>query len=196
MDRPYVCGGTRDNSLEIPDLELKLIADGPINDPQSKAKGWAFGAAFPWTTLTQIGHSGTAPVIGDIHRFNLMKMFWPVQVVNGSYVKDESQSEKYWCFAPTHMLDIHRPYFWGYLQFAGTAESPVNPDSDWATKLALSDALGLCTRPRDQITYPREMINLQPGQSLIDHPSGYVITAVAPSGTQYQITAEGQLTQI
>lgn len=194
MDRPYVCGGTRDDSLEIPDLELKLIADGPVNDPHSKAKGWAFGAAFPWTTLTQIGHPGTAPVVGDIHRFNLMKMFWPVQVINGAYVKDETQPEKYWCFAPTHMLDIHRPHFWGYLQFAETADSTITPDADWTTKLALCDALGLLTRPRDQITYPRSSVNLQPGQTLIDHPTGYAITAIAPSGTQYQITADGRLT--
>lgn len=196
MDRPYVCGGTRDNSLEIPGLELKLFADGPVNDPQSKARGWAFGAAIPWSTLTQIGHSGSAPVMGDIHRFNLMKMFWPVEVINGTYVKNESEPEKYWCFAPTHMLDIHRPHFWGYLQFAETADSPITPDQDWPTKLALCEAIGLRTRPRDQITYPKDKVILQAGQSIVDHPTGYAITAIAPSGTQYQITATGQLTQV
>ncbi|MFM9874550.1 MAG: carbohydrate-binding family 9-like protein [Fimbriimonadaceae bacterium] len=166
MDKPYICGGTRDDSLEIPGLELALLTDGAVNDPSTQATGWEFAAAIPWSTLTQIGHPGTAPQPGDIHRFNLMKMFWPVEVRDGAYHKVESEPEKYWCLAPTHVFDIHRPWLWAYLQFAQSANETPYSDPDWETKLALCQTLGLTSRTRAQGPTPPEEIKLQPTQTL------------------------------
>jgi hypothetical protein len=166
MDKPYICGGTRDDSLEIPGLELALLTDGAVNDPSTKATGWEFAAAIPWSTLTQIGHPGTSPEPGDVHRFNLMKCWWPVEILNGAYHKVESEPEKYWCFAPTHVLDIHRPWFWAYLQFAETPTERPYTDPNWQTKLELCQTLGFTTRSRAQGPTPPQEIQLQPNQSL------------------------------
>ena len=188
MDRPYICGGTMNPELEIPGLELAILADGSVNDPSSKATGWEFGAAIPWKALTQIDQE--PPQAGDIWRFNLMKCFWPVEVVDGTYQKSETEPEKYWCLAPTGVVDIHRPWFWAYLQFAESADQTPYKDPDWDTKLALCQALGFTSRARADGPNPKDSLYLQPNQTLIDHPSGY---AVQTSG--YQLSADGRLTQ-
>lgn len=190
MDRPYVTGGRRDDSLEIQDLQLKIVTDGEINNPARPGTFWSVEAAFPWTCLTHIGHS--APSNGDIWRFNLMKMFYPVEVVNGEYRKT-GEEERYWTFAPTRMLDIHRPYMWGYLEFAEDASHAVPIDPDWETKFALVRALRLHDRLRSQVEFPRSALELGPGQEVVDHPSGFAIRSVSPTGSVWQLSADGLL---
>lgn len=182
MDKPYICGGTRDDSLEIPGLELALLTDGAVNDPSTKATGWEFAAAIPWSTLTQIGHSGNPPQPGDIHRFNLMKCWWPVEVRDGAYHKIESEPEKYWCLAPTHVLDIHRPWLWAYLQFTeSTGETPYI-DQDWETKVALCQTLGFTSRKRSQGPTPELEIQLQSSQRIVNGAVHSGNLSLAPDG--------------
>lgn len=190
MDRPYVCGGRRDNSLEIPGLKLALVTDGPVNDPSSKATFWSFEAAFPWNCLAPLGHGAPRP--RDCWRFNLMKMFYPVEVRDGAYQKT-AEEERYWTFAPTGIMDIHRPYFWGYLEFAEDSSHAPQIDPDWPTKFELVRALGLHQRPRNQTSLDALDVRLSRGQQLIDHPSGFAIRAAGESGAVYTISADGQL---
>lgn len=186
MNKPYICSGTRDDSLEIPGLELALLTDGAVNDPSTQATGWEFAVAIPWATLAQIGHSGTPPQLGDIHRFNLMKCWWPVAVRDGAYHKIESEPEKYWCLAPTHVLDIHRPWFWAYLQFAESANATPFSDPDWETKLALCNTLGFTTRTRLDGPTPLQEVKLQPNQTLHED---------SVRSSNFELTIEGLLQQ-
>lgn len=173
MDRPYITGGTRDDSLEIPGLEMQIVTDGPVNDPAKRAGFWQVGAAIPWQTLNQIGHLGTAPEAGEQWRIQLMKMEYPAEVIGGAYQKSETVPESYWCFTPTEVMDIHRPWFWGYLHFAETADSPTPLDANWEAKLALCQAMGLDCRTRAQGPLPKLEVQLLPGMSLRDAESGY-----------------------
>lgn len=192
MDRPYICGGTRCDDLEIPDLGLVLVTDGAVNDPSATERGWRFGAAFPWTFLTQIGQSGKAPSAGDTWKFNMMKMFWPVEVRDGVYVKDHTQPEKYWTFAPTNVLDIHRPHIWGSLHFAESA-GDVPADEDWDTKFGLIQAVGLDSRSRAEGLLPREDLRLLADHIVLEHESGFAVRTMSPSGRFYTMTADGRL---
>jgi len=193
MDKPYICGGIRNNDLEIPGLRLHLLTDGAVNDPGATERGWQFAAAFPWATFTQLGHSGGAPVAGDIWNFNLMKVFWPVEVRDGVYAKDESQPEKYWTFASTGVVDIHRPHVWGALHFADSA-GDVPEDGDWKTKFGLIQAVGLDVRSRAEGLLPRQDLKLLAEHIVLSHSSGYAIRTLAPSGRLWTMTADGRLT--
>ncbi len=195
MDKPYICGGTRDDRLEIPDLELALLTDGAVNDPSTQATGWEFAAAIPWSTLTQIGHSGNPPQPGEVHRFNLMKCWWPIKVQDGEYQKDDSQPEKYWCLAPTGVLDIHRPWLWAYLHFTNSTTETPYVDPDWNTKLALCHTAGLTSRFRADGPTPKKLIELTATQNLIDDPSGYAIKANSSGGEYTTLTADGKLSK-
>lgn len=192
MNRPYICGGTRSNELEIPDLKLHLLTHGAVNDPSKQEEGWQFAATFPWDTLTQIGHSGDAPSPGEAWRFNLMKVFWPVLIQDGQYAKDTSRSESYWTFAPTGVLDIHRPHVWGYLHFADSQTPPME-DEDWETKLGLIQAMGLDSRSRAEGILPRSDLKVRSEQIVLEHSSGFAIRTMSPSGRFYTMTADGRL---
>jgi hypothetical protein len=190
MDRPYVNGGTRNNSFEVTNLDLHLQAHGTVNDPSSIDTGWEFAAAFPWSAFESIGLN-EPPTLGDIYRFNLMKMFWPIEVRDGLYHKLEDGNERYWCYGPTHMMDIHRPWFWPYLQFAESSHDIDYQDPDWDTKFDLCRSLALDSRPRSQTNFPARDIILHPTQKVAEHPTGY---AVESRG--YHITALGELALI
>ncbi|MDI9635643.1 carbohydrate-binding family 9-like protein [Kamptonema cortianum] len=156
MDRPYICGGTRDDSWEIPGKVLHVLAEGSVNDASSEGTGWSFAAAFPWRAFGNPSGTGEPPRIGDQWRFNLMKVAWPIEVEAGVYRKKESESTRYWVLAPTGVEDIHRPHFWGYIQFEESADSEFRLDPLWEAKYDLAEACGLTSHARSEPPIPRE----------------------------------------
>ncbi|MBL8069153.1 MAG: carbohydrate-binding family 9-like protein [Armatimonadetes bacterium] len=191
MDRPYVTGGTRDDSLEVAGLAMEIMTDGPVNDPSTRAGFWQVGAAIPWRALNQIGHPGSPPECGETWRFQLMKMEYPAEVADGKYRKSQTEAEKYWCFAPTLVMDIHRPWFWGYLHFAESASAQPPVDPDWDTKFALCRAMGLDSRSRAEGPLACGKAQLVPGMDLTTQTDGY---ALAYKG--WRLDSQGRMGRI
>lgn len=169
MDRPYVCGGTRNDAWEIPGLETHLVTHGPVNDPSSECRGWDLNAFFPWESFGPPGGDGRAPERGDIWRCNLMKVAYPVEVRDGQYRHVEGATERYWVAAPTGIVDIHRPHSWAFLVFADCSE-PCLPDLGWADRELLAEISGLNGRKRsegllnfDQIELPERVTRVRDG---------------------------------
>lgn len=107
MDRPYIFGGTRDDSWEVPGLKLDVQSDGHGS--------WQFTAVFPWADL------GVKPEPGDVWLANLMRVEHPTL---GDGVIDPSGETRYWVAQPTGVVDIHRPAQWATLHFVDT-EAPT-----------------------------------------------------------------------
>ncbi len=162
MDRPYVCGGTRNDDWEIPGLATHIVTYGPVNDPSSECQGWDLTAFFPWAAFGAPGSTGQAPEVGDVWRANLMKVAYPVEVRDGQYGMAEGAAERYWVAASTGIVDIHRPHSWAYLAFASDPTWHVQ-DATWGDRETLAQISGLNSRKRAEGLHDFGALNLPPG---------------------------------
>ena len=56
---------------------------------------------------------------GDQWRVNFSRVEWPLSVVDGAYRKpSRGSAEHNWVWSPQHVVDMHRPETWGYVQFS------------------------------------------------------------------------------
>ena len=107
MDRPYIFGGRRYDSWEVPGLSLDTRGDG-------RGK-WSFRATFPWQDIA------ARPVAGDIWLANLMRVEHPT-LADGAL--DPNGETHYWVAQPTGVIDIHRPAQWATLHFVEPGGRP------------------------------------------------------------------------
>jgi len=70
----------------------------------------------PWTALGKRGVS--PPADADQWRVNFSRVQWPLTVVDGTYQRIAGRSENNWVWSPQHVVDMHRPETWGYVQFS------------------------------------------------------------------------------
>ncbi len=128
LPRPYKDGGKAVNSWEIPGLKTAVHIDGTLNDPRDTDKGWSVELAFPWKVLGELAYQPAPPKDGDQWRVNFSRVEWEHEVVDGKYRKlaQAGKREDNWVWSPQHVIDMHRPEHWGYVQFStakpGTAE--------------------------------------------------------------------------
>jgi hypothetical protein len=94
--------------------------DGTLNDPRDIDRGWSVELAFPWAVLVKLQDDppGRRPVDGDTWRINFSRVEWLHEVVDGKYRKAPDRREDNWVWSPQHVIDMHRPERWGYLQFS------------------------------------------------------------------------------
>jgi hypothetical protein len=62
---------------------------------------------------------------------------WPFDIANGRYQTPKGAREDNWVWSPQHVVDMHRPETWGYVQFSSrTADAPVAfaPDPSWPAR--------------------------------------------------------------
>jgi hypothetical protein len=83
----------------------------------------------------------TAPRMGEFWRLNFSRVQWTVDIVEGAYRKRLGEDgkplpEDNWVWAPTGLIDIHCPEFWGFLFFTDHGEAMPIPE-DEQRKLAL-----------------------------------------------------------
>jgi hypothetical protein len=131
LGKPYRDGGPAMDSWEIPGLKTAVHVQGTLNDPSDTDKGWTVEMAFPWKVLKDAAHRQTPPKEGDQWRVNFSRVEWLHEVVDGKYRKVKGKKEDNWVWSPQHIIDMHRPETWGYVQFSrGKAGSvKFNPDS-------------------------------------------------------------------
>ena len=77
---------------------------------------------------------------GTQWRINFSRVQWNVKVENNSYVKLH-EPEHNWVWSPQWAINMHRPEYWGYLQFSsqkvGTNEDVFLTDTNWDTRMQL-----------------------------------------------------------
>jgi hypothetical protein len=119
LPRPYKDGGKPVNSWEIPGMKSAVHVDGTLNDARDTDRAWSVELAFPWTVLGELARRPSPPHDGDQWRVNFSRVEWsPLEVVGRAYRKGTNAKDANWVWSPQHVVDMHRPETWGYVQFA------------------------------------------------------------------------------
>ena len=139
LTRPYKDGGKAVNNWEIRGLQSAVHLDGTLNDPRDTDRGWTIELAVPWTALGELARRPSPPNDGDQWRVNFSRVEWPLDVVDGAYRPIAGRAEHNWVWSPQHVIDMHRPEEWGYVQFSSalTGTVPFRPDPTWPARVWL-----------------------------------------------------------
>ena len=130
LPRPYKDGGKALNSWEIPGLRSAVHLDGTPNDPRDTDRSWSVELAFPWKVLADAARRPAPPRDGDQWRVNFSRVEWTLDHSSGAYKKVAGVPEHNWVWSPQHVIDMHRPESWGYVQFSTgrPGETAFRPD--------------------------------------------------------------------
>jgi cellulose/xylan binding protein with CBM9 domain len=121
LPRPYKDDGKPVNNWEIRGLKSAIHLDGTLNVPGDTDRGWSVELAVPWAALGELARRRSPPADGDQWRVNFSRVEWPLTVVDGSYRPIQGRREHNWVWSPQHVVDMHRPETWGFVQFSSGA---------------------------------------------------------------------------
>jgi hypothetical protein len=121
LPRPYKDGGKPVNDWEIRGLKSAVHLDGTLNTPADVDRGWSAELAVPWSALGELARRPAPPADGDQWRVNFSRVEWPLTATGGTYRPVQGQNEHNWVWSPQHVIDMHRPETWGYVQFSTAA---------------------------------------------------------------------------
>lgn len=116
LDRAYRDQGSADNSWET-NANRAVQLRGTLNNPSDVDAGWSVEIAFPWECFSYFGGMPCPPNPGDTWRVNFSRVEWPLEIVDGEYVKPEGAKEDNWVWSPQGVVDMHQPEMWGYVTF-------------------------------------------------------------------------------
>lgn len=122
LNKPYLNGGTPNNSWEMPSMKSAIYVSGPVDDPSVKDKFWSVELALPFSDL--VDHSPTAsapPRNKDQWRINFSRVEWHVRDVRGHYEKIPNVPEDNWVWSSQDAINMHLPERWGFIQFSTDA---------------------------------------------------------------------------
>ncbi|KAG6976201.1 hypothetical protein JG688_00001617 [Phytophthora aleatoria] len=156
LNRPYRDGGHENSTRVDPKhgfdmlsggMRSAVFVKGPINDPSERLHYWTVEIALPLLQLASHSSSKVPPVSNSFWRINFSRVEWPVRVVMDGgtgkqhYEKKAGLSEENWVWSAQYAVDMHRPEWWGYLQFRPRGESPpmlsdeeVPLDPEWGVR--------------------------------------------------------------
>ena len=133
LPMPYRAGGQAVDSWEFHGLRSAVHVDGTLNHPGDVDRGWSVELAMPWSAFSPDERHPSAPRVGDQWRVNFSRVQWTTDVVNGAYRPRPNVPEHNWVWSPQHVVDMHRPERWGYVQFEAAAAAFV-PDAAWPAR--------------------------------------------------------------
>lgn len=153
MTKPYRYNGLPISAWDIAGLKAGIDLQGTINDPSDIDNGWTVELAIPWKTIKESATRGPGPFAGDKWRINFSRVQWRRDIVDGTYKKSinpatgKSYPEHNWVWSPQHVIDMHKPEYWGILQLSGiTAGEGIEKkavDPDFETKVVLRELFDL-----------------------------------------------------
>ena len=131
LPRPYKDDGKALNGWEIAGLRSAVFLDGTLNNPGDIDRGWSVELAMPWSALGELARRPAPPRDGDQWRVNFSRVQWPLEIAGASYRKPAGAREHNWVWSPQHVVDMHRPEWWGYVQFStsGPGRARFVPDA-------------------------------------------------------------------
>ncbi len=121
LTKPYKDGGKAIDAWEIAGLRTAVHVDGTINDHRDKDRGWSIEIAWPWRGLKQIADCPVPPRNDDQWRMNFSRVEWDHDIVDGKYHIIPKRPEHNWIWSPQHIVNMHSPERWGYVQFSTAA---------------------------------------------------------------------------
>ncbi len=149
LSKPYRDGGKAHDGWNIAGLKTAVHLDGTLNDPRDTDRGWTIEIAIPWEEIRKLESRPNpsprgfgVPTDGEQWRVNFSRVEWRFEVVDGKYQKVPNRKEDNWVWSPQHVIDMHRPEMWGYVQFStidaqrlqAVGGAPFRPDPAGAAK--------------------------------------------------------------
>jgi hypothetical protein len=125
LTKPYRNGGMPLSAWDVAGFEYGIQLHGTLNDPSDVDSHWVIEMAFPWKVLKETAPYRRPPLPGEQWRINFSRVQWQLDVVDGQYQKrinpesGQAFAENNWVWSPQYVIDMHRPEFWGYVQFSG-----------------------------------------------------------------------------
>lgn len=136
MDRPYLTGGNYTFAWQ-PTIQHKVFRQGTINDPSDTDEFWSLECFIPWSQFDRHPGGGQAPKVGDQWRISFSRVQWDLEVVDGKYVKVPDRHEHNWTWTNQHAINMHLPWYWGYVQFEKDLSVGFRPDPDHEERMKL-----------------------------------------------------------
>ncbi|KAF4325513.1 hypothetical protein BBO99_00002015 [Phytophthora kernoviae] len=138
LNRPYRDGGHENSSRVDPEHGFDMLGSGMRSavymkgrqgDPSERLHFWTAEIALPLAQLALHSKATVPPVANSHWRINFSRVEWPVRVVTDSsgkqhYVKELGLNEENWVWSSQYAVDMHRPEWWGYLQFRPQRKTP------------------------------------------------------------------------
>ena len=124
LTKPYRNGGLPISAWDIRGFKFGIHKQGTINDPSDIDTMWTVEMAFPWRILAEAAPGKRKPRDGEQWRVNFSRVQWRLDIVDGEYRKTinpetgEPYPEYNWVWSPQWAIDMHRPEYWGYVQFS------------------------------------------------------------------------------
>ncbi len=147
LTKPYRFGGMALSSWNFAGIKCGIHLQGTLNDPSDIDTCWTVELALPWNSLQETYTKNLKPETGDQWRINFSRVHWRLDVVDGKYSKTidpktgRSFPEHNWVWSPQHIVNMHKPEYWGYVQFsdiaAGEKKESFVKDPDFETKVML-----------------------------------------------------------
>ncbi|MCF2658985.1 carbohydrate-binding family 9-like protein [Parabacteroides distasonis] len=211
LSRPYRDNPVVMNNFEYMGMRQGISVDGTLNNPKDTDRSWSVEVFFPWKSIFEVDRGKTIPAAGDQFRVNFSRVEWASEVQDGKYVKvplpgEEKIRENNWVWAPTGVINIHMPEYWGYVQFsdqvAGQGETLFVQQPAEATKWILRNLYYRQSQYREKFgSYATTLADLRPeevcpaeqvGQlKIYSTPSMYEITLPASDGALWHIRQDG-----
>lgn len=149
MTKPYRYNGLPISAWDMAGLKTGIDLQGTLNDPSDIDTGWTVEMAIPWETIKEAATRDPGPIAGEQWRINFSRVEWRRDVVDGEYTKTidpatgNSYPEHNWVWSPQHVVDMHKPAYWGVLQLsaitAGEGTERFAQDPDFETKVILRE---------------------------------------------------------
>ncbi len=174
LTRAYRCGGGYDIEWNMAGLKSAVHLRGTLNDPSDRDSGWTVEVAIPWSCLADTSTVPCPPRDGDTWWVNFSRVQWPFDVVDGAYVKPDGAKEDNWVWSPQFAIDMHRPEYWGRVQFADAPPGvrPFVPDNQVVPRTVLRRVQAAIEQYNaDQGVLPESMADIHGLWSPIELPT-------------------------
>ena len=128
LPKPYRAGGHAKHGTNLRGLKSAVHVRGTLNDPSDTDVGWSLEIAFPWAGLAAYrGRMPCPPRNGDQWRVDFSRVEWLFDIIDGRYRKipKAMRAEDNWVWSPPGVIDMHRPWHWGVVQFCGPDAEPT-----------------------------------------------------------------------
>lgn len=211
LTKPYRDNPQVLNNWEFAGMKSAVYVDGTLNNPNDTDKSWSAEVFIPWPSIFQVMRGKEKPVPGEQIRVNFSRVQWTTEAQDGNYVKvpikgEDKIREYNWVWAPTGVINIHMPEYWGFVQIsdkvAGTGETPFVKDPDDEIKWLLRNLYYRQNEyaatfggyaPSIAALKPEEICPADQAKQLQLHttPSMYEITLTSPDGKVWHIRQDG-----
>nr|CCA19141.1 conserved hypothetical protein [Albugo laibachii Nc14] len=123
LHKPYKDGHALTNPYNLHSTKSAVHLQGDVNAPGSECSKWSIEVRYALDELVQFDTIRNRLMrAGDVWRVNYSRVQYELETVNDNgiprYVKKPNCREDNIVWAPTGVIDIHRPEKWGIVFFA------------------------------------------------------------------------------